>query len=139
MYQFPLTGNSFELDNEAVYRKLKAFLIDSLGWAWIEPHDSAEDGRAAYKAWTDHYNGEGELSKQMAIAKAKLNQLHYKNEWTMSFKKVMEITMKCFNTLHKDPNLCYSDQQKVEKLLRAIKCQEGKLLATKVVIDQNYP
>ena len=63
MYQFPLTGNSFELDNQAVYRKLKAFLIDSPGWAWIEPHNTAEDGRAAYKAWTDHYNGEGELSK----------------------------------------------------------------------------
>jgi hypothetical protein len=29
MYQFPLEGGSFELDNQAVYRKLKAFLIDS--------------------------------------------------------------------------------------------------------------
>ena len=84
MYQFPLTGNSFELDNQAVYRKLKAFLIDSPGWAWIEPHNSAENGRAAFKAWTDHYNGEGELSKQTAIAKAKLQQLHYKNERMMS-------------------------------------------------------
>jgi hypothetical protein len=25
----------------------------------------AEDGRAAYMAWTEHYNGEGELSKRM--------------------------------------------------------------------------
>ena len=48
MYQFPLEGNSFELDNQVVYRKLKAFLIDSPGWAWIEPHDTAEDGRATY-------------------------------------------------------------------------------------------
>ena len=38
MYQFPLMGGSFELDNQAVFRKLKAFLIDSPGWAWIEPH-----------------------------------------------------------------------------------------------------
>jgi hypothetical protein len=52
MYQFPLEGNSFELDNQAVYRKLKAFLINSPRWAWIEPHDSAEDGRVAYMAWT---------------------------------------------------------------------------------------
>jgi hypothetical protein len=44
MYQFPLEGGSFELDNQVVYRKLKAFLIDSLGWAWIEPHDLAENG-----------------------------------------------------------------------------------------------
>ena len=52
MYQFPLVGNSFELDNQSVYWKLnKAFLIDFLpGWTWIEPHDTAEDGRAAYEA-----------------------------------------------------------------------------------------
>ena len=139
MYQFPLTGNSFELDNQAVYHKLKAFLIDSPGWAWIEPHDTAKNGRAAYKAWTDHYNGEGEPSNRTAIAKVKLNQLHYKNKWSMSFKKCMEIMMKCFNMLHKDPDQCYSDHQKVEKLLKTIKCQEGELLAAKVVIDQQYP
>ena len=139
MYQFPLTGNSFELDNQAVYRKLKAFLIDSPGWAWIEPHDSAENGRAAFKAWTDHYNGEGELSKRTAIAKAKLQQLHYKNERTMSFEKVTEMMTKCFNTLHKDPDERYSDRQKVEKLLKAIKCQDGELVAAKAIIDQNYP
>jgi hypothetical protein len=56
MYQFPLTGNSFQLDNQAVYRKLKAFLIDLPGWAWIEPHDQAKNGRVAYKAWSAHYD-----------------------------------------------------------------------------------
>ena len=86
----------------------------------------------------DHYNGEGKLSKQTVIAKVKLNQLHYKNEWMMSFEKVTEMMTKCFNMLHKDPDERYLDCQKVEKLLKSIKCQEGKLLATKVVIDQNY-
>jgi hypothetical protein len=56
MYQFPLTGGSFELDNQAVYWKLKAFLIDSPGWAWIEPHNTAKNGLAAFMAWTAHYN-----------------------------------------------------------------------------------
>jgi len=41
MYQLELQGDSFQLDNQAVYRKLKAFLIDSPGWAWIERHDAA--------------------------------------------------------------------------------------------------
>jgi hypothetical protein len=44
MYQFPLEGGSFELDKQAIHRKLKAFLIDSPGWAWIEPRNSAENG-----------------------------------------------------------------------------------------------
>ena len=139
MYEFPLHGNSFALDNQAVYRKLKAFLIDSPGWAWIEPHDTSENGRAAYKAWTDHYNGEGELSKRTAIAKAKLDQLHYKNERSMSFEKCSEQMTKCFNTLHKDVDQRYSDRQKVEKLLKMIKCQDAELIAAKVVIDQQFP
>jgi hypothetical protein len=139
MYQFPLVSNSFKLDNQSIYQKLKAFLINSPRWAWIEPHDMAENGCAAYLAWTNHYNGEGELSKCTAIVKAKLDQLHYKNEWSMSFEKCTKVMTKCFNTLHKDVNQRYSDRQKVEKLLKAIKCQEGELLAAKVVIDQQYP
>jgi hypothetical protein len=139
MYQFPLMGNSFELDNQNVYSKLKAFLIDLPGWAWIEPQDMAENGRVAFMAWMAHYNGEGELSERTVTAKAKLNQLHYKNEWSMSFKKCTEVMTKCFNTLHKDPDQRYSDRQKVEKLLKAIKCQDGELLAAKVVINQQYP
>jgi hypothetical protein len=139
MYQFPHTGSSFELDNQAVFRKLKAFLIDSPGWAWIEPHDASENGRATYMAWTAHYNGEGELSKRTSIAKSRLDGLHYRNERSMSFEKCTELMTKCFNTLHKDIDQHYSERQKVERLLKAIRCQDAELLAAKVVIDQQYP
>jgi hypothetical protein len=50
MYQFLIEGSSFELDNQAVYPKLEAFLIDSPGWAWIKPHDAVKNGRNAYLA-----------------------------------------------------------------------------------------
>jgi hypothetical protein len=46
-YQFPLMGESFQLDNQVAFRKLKAFLTDLSGWAWIKPRDAAENGRAA--------------------------------------------------------------------------------------------
>ena len=46
---------------------------------------------------------------------------------------------KCFNTLHKDIDQRYSDRQKVEKLLKAIRCQDAELLAAKSIIDQQYP
>jgi hypothetical protein len=45
----------------------------------------------------------------------------------------------CLNALHKDPDQRYSDQQKVEKLLRAIRCQDPELIAAKVIINQQYP
>jgi hypothetical protein len=79
-----LEGGAFQPgqdNNRTVYRKLKAFLIDSPGWAWIEPHDIAENRRNAYLlAWIAHYKREGELSKRTALAKVKLENLHYKNE-----------------------------------------------------------
>jgi hypothetical protein len=75
----------------------------------------------------------------MAIAKSKLDTLHYRNERSMSFECCTKIMMKCSNTLHKDPDQHYSNHQKVEKLLKAIRCQDAKLLAAKVVVDQEYP
>jgi hypothetical protein len=86
-----------------------------------------------------HYNGEGELSKCTVIAKSKLDQLPYHNKRSMPFEKCTEIMMKCFNTLHKDPDQYYSYWQKVEKLLKVIKCQDAELLAAKAVIDQHFP
>ena len=46
---------------------------------------------------------------------------------------------KCFNTLHKDVDQHYSDHQKVKKLLKAIQCQDAKLIAVKSVMDQQFP
>jgi hypothetical protein len=57
----------------------------------------------------------------------------------MSFEKCTEVMTKCFNTLHKDPDQRYSDCQKVKKLLKAIRYQDTKLLAAKVIINQQYP
>ena len=139
MFQLPLEGNAFELDNLTVYRELKTFLINSPVWAWIESFDKSEDGCATFQAWTDHYNDKGELIKCTAMAKAKLEQIHYKNKHILSFEKVTEIMTKCFNTLHKDVDQCYSDHQKVEKLLKAIQCQDAELIASKSIIDQQFP
>jgi hypothetical protein len=61
-----------------------------------------ENGRGAFLAWTSHYNGQGELSKHTAMAKARIKSLFYKNEHSLSFEKVMEILSKSFSTLDKD-------------------------------------
>jgi len=139
MYRIPLVGTAFDSDNRAVYRKLKAFLINTPGWAWIEPFNATEDGRQAFRAWSDHYNGEGELSKRTALAKQRLDQLHYRNEKSMTFERYTELLTKCFQTLHKDVDQRYSDRQKVEKFLKGITTQEPELSGAKAVIDMRYP
>jgi hypothetical protein len=58
MYQFPLTGEAYNMDNKSVYHLLKSFLVNTSGWTWIEPYDTMENGRGAFLAWTSHYNGQ---------------------------------------------------------------------------------
>ena len=102
MYQIPLVGMVFELDIRAIYRKLKAFLINTPGWAWIEPLDGMENGCQAFCTWSNHYNGEIKLSKRTTLANQRLEQLHYKNEKSMTFGRCTELMTKCFKMLHKD-------------------------------------
>jgi hypothetical protein len=75
MYQIPLNGNAYNLDNALVFRKWKAFLVKTPGYMWIESFNTSEDGRAAFLACTTHYNGQGKLIKHMAVAKAQMNNL----------------------------------------------------------------
>ena len=138
MFQMALTGPGFDEDNRAVYRLLKSYLIGTAGWAWIEPMNARENGRAAFWAWCDHYNGQGELSKRTSLAKSRVESLHYKNEQSMSFEKYTELLTKCFTTLDKDPDEKVSERQKVERLLKGINTPDAELLACKAVISQNY-
>jgi hypothetical protein len=104
MYQLPLTGKPYSTDNKLVYCLLKSFLINTSVWTLIGPYDTTENGHGAFLAWTSHYNGQGELSKHMAMAKARVKSLFYKNKHSLSFEKVMKILSKSFSTLDKNPD-----------------------------------
>jgi hypothetical protein len=41
MYQLPLTGEAYSMDNKLVYHLLKSFLVNTSGWTWIEPYDKS--------------------------------------------------------------------------------------------------
>jgi hypothetical protein len=138
MYQLALVGPGFDEDIRAVYRLLKSYLINTAGWAWIEPMNSTENGRVTFWAWSNHYNGQGELSKRTSLSKAWVESLHYKNEQSMSFEKYTELLTKCFTTLDKDPDERVSARQKVERLLKGINTSDTELQACKAVISQNY-
>ena len=96
IFKMPITGPDFDLDNRTVYWKLRAFLVSTASYAWIEWYNKMENGRQAFKAWVDHYNVTSELSKRTALAKSKLESLHYKNERSMSFERYTEFLTKCF-------------------------------------------
>ena len=139
MFQIPLTGQEYNVDNATVYCKLKAFLIDGPGWAWIEPYDSTENGCAAFIAWCDHYNGQGELSKWLSLVKSRLSSLFYKNECSMSFEHYSEQLQCIFQVLEKDPDKAYSQCHQVEALQKGIQTDDAELVSAKVIISSQYP
>lgn len=139
MFQLPLTGVAYDRDNATVFRDLKAMNLNTTGDPWIQPFESTEDGRGAWMAWTDHFNGQGELSKRINLAKTRLGNLHYKSERSMSFELFSARMQKYFQTLDKDPDERKSDRQKVEILVAAFRPESNELASAKVIAIQQYP
>ena len=54
IFQMPINGPDFDLDNHTVYQKLKNFFIITAGYACIEQFDKTKNGREAFTAWVDH-------------------------------------------------------------------------------------
>ena len=49
------------------------------------------------KALRNHYSGEGNTSRRIAIAERTRDTLHYKSEWAMSFSSFLDKLQKMFN------------------------------------------
>ena len=139
MFQMPLIRQEYSLDNRTLYSKLKAFLIGSAGYAWIERSNHAANGRTSFQAWVDHYNGAGEFKKHTYLAKVMMRELNYKNEQSTPFEKYTEIIIKCFSTLDKDEYEMLSDQQKVNSIINGIRVQDVQLMEATLYIAGKYP
>mmetsp|Transcript_6862 Transcript_6862/g.12587 ORF Transcript_6862/g.12587 Transcript_6862/m.12587 type:complete len:356 (-) Transcript_6862:3563-4630(-) len=138
MYQIQLAGEGYERDNRAVYQKLKEFLVNTLGYAWIEQFNGTEDGRAAFRAWTDHYNEPGKLDKRIKLAKAELKNLYYRNEKYLPFEVYTGELKRIFVTLGKKDNERLSQTQQVTRMLEGIKSDDGELKGAKAVIRRDF-
>ena len=139
MFQMPLIRQEYNLDNGTLYVKLKAFLIGSAGYTWIKQYDNKDNGRTAFQAWVNHNNGAGELNKRTDLAKARMRELHYKNEQSMLFEKYTEMIIKCFSTLDKDEDEKLSDQQKFNAIINGTRVREMQLLTATLYIAGQYP
>mmetsp|Transcript_15698 Transcript_15698/g.45309 ORF Transcript_15698/g.45309 Transcript_15698/m.45309 type:complete len:256 (-) Transcript_15698:17-784(-) len=71
LYELRFDTIEAQNDNRKVFQHLKEYLVDTDAWPWIEKFDKKEDGRGAIIALTDYYNGEGELNKRNAHARAR--------------------------------------------------------------------
>ena len=115
----PLAGAVFQADARKVHQLIKSFLQTETAEQWIKPLARRQSGRADMKALRDHYSGEGNTSRRIAVAERIRDTLHYKNERAMPFSGFLDKLQKMFN-IFEEENEVISDQAKVRILLKKV-------------------
>ncbi len=133
-YQMPLKGSNFKHDNKLVYKLLKAACVDTDACAWIQKNDPSANNRKAWLALVVHYNGYGELNKQVKRAKMELLSLHYKDKKVFPFKTYVTRLKEQFRVLEKDKHASNSESRQVETLLRGMNTTDAGIEAARTTI-----
>ena len=128
VHEKKLDSTQAKSDNKVAYLLFKQHIVDTTAWAWAEPFDKKQDFRGAWLAVGDYFNGPGELSKRVNLAKATLKDVYYKSETAFPFEKCSSKVMTAMAVLDKDPDQKMSEKQKVEFLQKTIRPSGNKLL-----------
>ena len=137
-YQMPMAGENYRRDNKLVYGMLKAACVKSDAWTWIQDYDRTSDGRGAWQALINHYDGTGELNKRLERSKEEINRLHYKDEKVFPFERYVTKLKENFYILDKDDDERLTGKQKVDQMLRGIKSSDPNIVAAKTDIYKDF-
>jgi hypothetical protein len=107
------------------------------GYTWISPYDRAQNGRLAWNALTDHYEGGGQREKRTTAALAALKALHYKNESIFPFEDFSRKLIRAFQDLAGTPE-DITDFTKVKMLLEKTEVTLPRAEVAKSHIRQNF-
>ena len=123
-------------DNREVYHLFKDLLTKTDGATWFEKVADG-DGRAAHLLLREHYVGEAHDMRRAASANAKLEALFWKSEASFPFEKYLTRMNEAFKELADAGQPMYV-QQKVQLLLRTIKCDDIQVQTTMGIIRDRY-
>ena len=132
-----LDGPIFEKDNLVVHRALHNLLLSTSGFPWFEQAPDG-DGRAAFKALTDHYKGPAHQNLLAAEADAILETLHWKNEFVCPFDTYLTNLTKVFKS-KQDANEEVPETMKVKEMLKRMKTDIPAVLASMALVRLKHP
>ena len=87
IFNAPHAGAAYDNDNSTVHQILTELVNGTDADHWIKQHRRTQDGRAAWTALCNHYDGPAEGDKRVTVARHDIKVLHYKNESSFSFEK----------------------------------------------------
>lgn len=137
LYSYPLQGRHFNMDNMTAYRLLSDLVNGTSGYTWISNFDRAQDGRAAWQALVEHYEGGGQREKRMSAAVATIKALHYKNESIFSFEDFSRKLIQAYRDLQgTDEEM--NDFNKVKTLLEKVQVNLPRAEVAKAHVRQHF-
>ena len=132
-----LDGPIFEKDNLVVHRALHNLLISTSGFPWFEQAPDG-DGRASFKALTDHYKGPAHQNLSAVEADAILETLHWRNEFVYPFNTYLTNLTKVFKS-KQDANKEVPETVKVKEMLKRMKTDNPAVLASMALVRLKHP
>ena len=141
-YTRTLWAASFETpqyieDNRVVYHLFKDLVTKTDGATWFEKVTDG-DGRAAHLLLREHYVGEAHDMRRAASANAKLEALFWKSEAAFPFEtKYLTRMNEAFKELEDAGQPMYM-QQKVQFLLRSMRCDDIQVQTTMGIVRDKY-
>jgi hypothetical protein len=115
----PLAGPTYQADARKVHQLIKSFLQTETAEQWIKPIARHQSGREDMQALRNHYSGEGNTSRRIAVAERLRDSLHYKNEKSLQFSTFLDKLQKMFNIFEEEKEEI-SEQAKVRMLLKKV-------------------
>ena len=112
-------------------------LISTSGFPWFKQALDG-DGRAAFKALTDHYKGPAHQNLSAAEADAILETLHWKNEFIYPFDTYLTNLTKVFKS-KQDANEEVPETMKVKEMLKRMKTDNPAVLACMALVRLKHP
>ena len=136
LYSYPLGGPYFKEDNKEVFRLLSDLVKDQPA-TWIQPFQSSQDGRRAWMALVDHFDGGGQKERRISKAEAILETVVYQNERVFSFDSYSAQLLRAFRTLDSTPNR-RSTANQVKILIDNMKVATAEFAVIKSYVRSNH-
>lgn len=116
----PLAGEQFNRDNAKVYGILKQLCLEGPGRSYILDFDSAKNGRGAWLAMYNHFEGDSYRNRAKLEAYSTLEHIHYDGEKKgFTFEKFVEKHNECYLELARHNEPVY-EEKKVRDFLQRI-------------------
>lgn len=136
VYGSPLEGANYDADNTSVFQIIKQWTLNTQAFTWVRPFDRNQDGRAAINALRAHYDGPGEVAKNLAKAEAELKTIHYKGEQSFSFEGYINKLNEIYFAFAEAKQPIFEDQ-KVKYMCEKINSSNQRLQTAVTVIKMD--